>query len=483
MRKLLLATAAVLGAAPGLALAQTSTNPIQGQFISSPVGGAAANTVSNYGPGGSGTAKPTPGTIVIKLNGRVEVDMDASWQTGNALPNGSAKVNPVAFGSYMRLYPAVDGLAANGLRYGASIELRENFPGGSAQTTPAMSPAPSGSTYTSGETVFVRRAFTYLGADNVGIIRFGQGDGVIGMLDNGTFSSQGWDAGAGNFNGGPLQSQGPGAGIAIPFAWLAQAGAEYGNTKVVYLSPNFAGFDFALQYAPGMGNGNSGCGGAGASPACTLTTTGSDSTRWYNQVAIGGRYQGTFGPMKLGAMAVYETAGKETLYGTPVTATTLAPTAGARSAASATSLKYDNLSFAEAALYATMSTGMGDFTASADWIGGALNGQLSMRPQGGVPEEAVVAGLLYKNGPWTLGAEAAFVNSQGDARLAGLTQRREYEAAFGGNYTPAPGLYLVAEYMYEHRHQGLYDFVAGGISGTTRDAQAQGVMFSTIMTW
>ncbi len=41
---------------------------------------------------------------------------------------------------------------------------------------------------------------------------------------------------------------------AVPWVWLTQAGAEYGNNKIVYLSPQFYGFDFGLQYAPSMGN-------------------------------------------------------------------------------------------------------------------------------------------------------------------------------------------------------------------------------------
>ena len=30
-------------------------------------------------------------------------------------------------GTYFRLYPGVDAMAANGLRYGAQAEIRENF--------------------------------------------------------------------------------------------------------------------------------------------------------------------------------------------------------------------------------------------------------------------------------------------------------------------------------------------------------------------
>src|SRR4029077_5584889 len=155
------------------------------------------------------------------------------------------------------------------------------------------------------------RAFTYLAADNAGIVRFGQTDGVIGLFDPCTFYSGCWDAGIGNFNGGQMQGNGVTGATAIPFAWLAQAGAEYGNTKIVYLSPQFYGLDFGVQYAPSMGNGFSTCTSAVAGVAlipCDSTTPGQDGTRWYNQVGVGARYQGTFGPVSLGAYAFYEAA-------------------------------------------------------------------------------------------------------------------------------------------------------------------------------
>jgi len=107
-------------------------------------------------------------------------------------------------------------------------------------------------------------------------------------------------------------------------------------------------------------------------------------------------------------MAVYETAGKESVFGTKLASGGPAKTLGNQ---------YDNLSFVEAATYWTLDTGVGKVTAAFDWIGGALNGQLAMRPVGGAPESAIVTGLLYKNGPITLGAETAWVWSQGAQQL------------------------------------------------------------------
>ena len=264
---------------------------------------------------------------MVRINGRVEADVAAvftSADRGRTATGASSgyKVNPVAVASYARLYPAFDGMAANGLRYGASFELRENMPGAGGSTTVGTA-ASSPSTNSSGQTIFLRRSFTYLASDKIGIVRFGQGDGVIGLFDNCIFTTQCWDAGIGNFNGGSVQSVSPLAATAIPFVWLAGAGAEYDNNKLVYLSPQYFGFDLGLQYAPNMGdsfqNSGLGVGCTQAGPTCISVSSGNDATRWLNQVGAGLRYQQVFGPVDFKAYGFYEIAGKEQYIGTPST--------------------------------------------------------------------------------------------------------------------------------------------------------------------
>jgi hypothetical protein len=525
MRKLLLASAAMLAAASGIASAQMA--PTQGHLISpgNPVTPSSSFNMSNaYGQPStyqgavkfSRLALPTPGTIVIHLGGKIEVDMAAIWtsastqQGGNGGILGSAKLNPITFGALFRLHPGIDGMATNGLRYGASVEIRENFPGSAAQQTAALSPAPSGSTYSSSQTLFVRRAFTYIAADTVGLLRFGSTDGVLGLFDNCTFTSQCWAASEDIFNAGQIQGQGPAGPTGIPMVWLVGAGAEYGNVKAVYLSPQFFGFDFGVQYAPSMGNGYSACasvlplGGSTsvggvitntaapttannnqAATTCNQTTTGFDPTRWYNQVGVGVRYQGSFGPVDVGAFAFYEAASKESFFGPSVSARLTTGTGGAAT----TGTRYDNLSFVSAAAYVKANLPIGSITAAVDYIGGALNGQLAMRPTGGAPEQAILTGVTFNNGPLTLGASVGFIDSQGAAQLTHVSQRHEFEVAFGGNYNLAPGLYLVGSYMYMMRHQGGFDFntgsvaVAGGKATFTRDVHGQGITLSTVVNW
>jgi hypothetical protein len=548
MRKLLMASAAILGASGSLALAQTA-HPNQGQLVAPYGAGPAANNNNNaWGtantPTGSSAAGPlstiyapnvdavpAPGTIVIRLNGRVEADVVANFTSADrgiaASPTGGSpngfKINPIGVATYLRLYPGFDGLAANGLRYGASAEIRTAFFAGTL--TPATGGTASGlngtssafvgtgsqssaSGNTSAETLFLRRVFSYLAADQAGIVRIGQTDGVVGLFDNCVFSSSCWDAGVGVFQGAFTATTAIGAsgGGGTSWPWLAQAGNEYGNAKIVYLSPQFFGFDIGVQYAPSMGNAYSDntqtnplsptvCNQASAT--CISVTSGDDPQRWYNQVGIGARFQQTFGAVDVKAYGFYETAGKEDWTNNGGSTTSLAAlkaiaaapgTQAFRNGSNANFYNYDNLSFYQAGLAVTAM----NFTAAVSYIGGRYDGQMAMDPTGGAPENALLYGLTYANGPLTAGIDLGVIDSQGDTRLVDTSQRHEVEFAVGGAYRLAPGVQLVGEYQYIQRHQGGFDFNTGalgtsspsGLAGSsTRDAHGQGFLFSTVMTW
>ncbi len=232
---------------------------------------------------------------------------------------GSAKLNPLVVDSFARIYMGADAMATNGLRYGAAFEIRQNFTG---QISNTGSSGASG--YSSLETLFVRRAFTYVAGEQWGIVRAGQADGLISIFDNGVTTFQFLPTG--NLNGGDATNFAQNA--SATFVFLAQAGNEYDNAKIVYMSPQIAGFDFGIQYAPNTSNGN-GIGGSnnplnasitgtgtGTGLGCTIANTGcpnlssgpgvQDGSRSINQAAIGVRYQGQFGPTGLLAYVVGE---------------------------------------------------------------------------------------------------------------------------------------------------------------------------------
>ena len=72
--------------------------------------------------------------MTIHLNGRVwgYVGVQGGSSSDVSLPPLATirrKVNPEQMVGYFRLYPGVDALATNGLRYGAIVEIRQNFIG------------------------------------------------------------------------------------------------------------------------------------------------------------------------------------------------------------------------------------------------------------------------------------------------------------------------------------------------------------------
>ncbi len=496
MRKLLLASAAMLGAVSAGAQAQQAT---QGQVAAPFFSGPAAQNVYNSGQALAGyegakfsaQTAPTPGTMVVRFNGRVQNWMQATASTNNSVATGAAggnfKTNAFSMGSYIRLYPGVDAMATNGLRYGATVELRQQFTGivssagaatgigGATTTAPGLSAAVgSTSTATAGQTMFVNKAFAYFAHDNFGVFRVGQATGLAHLFDpSGYASASGWDGGFGAVNGaGPLGFAATGA-FAVPYTLTDQA-TEYSNPKIVYLSPQFMGFDVGFQFAPGM-NQNVGC--VAANNVCATTTTGSDPTRWYNQFAVGARYQGSFGPVALSLSGFWEHASKEQFNTAAINHGGAARVLGTR---------YDDLDFIFVQGSLAYTSPVGLFTIGATYLTGDTNGgPLALKPTGGVKEHQIVGGVTYKNGPLSLGVQVNKTMSQGAAQLTGISQRNEFAIAAGGNYVLAPGLNIFAEYVYAQRHQGGFNFVtAASAAGTaTRDGKGQALVLGTSMSW
>ncbi|MDR3538198.1 MAG: porin [Acetobacteraceae bacterium] len=496
MRKMLLAGAAVIGAAAWqqTAYAQPASLPVsptQGAILTTPSASPPAgannnnNTATAFVPGA--VANPTPGSMVIHINGRVTTELNAGWSSidngsfpavtgagGITLsPAGNFKLQPTNITNYARIYTGVDAMAANGLRYGGAIEIRENFTG---QSSSSSSTGSSG--YSSSQTLYVRRAFGYIAADNVGILRFGQGDGLIGLYDNGITTFQFLPSS--NLGGGDLQAALP-ASTTVPFSFMSLQGNEYGNSKLVYLSPQFYGVDFGVQWAPNTANGYAngsptsygtvtGCnfGDSGCS-SLSSSTIAADGSRILNQTAVGARYQHTFGPVGLLAYGVYEFSGHANYTGPVVTT----PTNGGGTG------RFDSLSFGNAGVAVTYS----GFTVGGNWVGGAVNGAGALRPSGGSDEEGWLVGATYKSGPLVVGAVGESIDSQGSPAMVGKTQRHEYAIDAGASYVIAPGLVGWAEYLYQDRKQSGFNFVTSSPGSAYNTVQSQALELGTTVYW
>ena len=454
-------------------------NPIQGQLIAKPGATPGANNNNNaFGTAIKGaSANPTPGTLVIHFNTRVNVQWAQGWNSFMNQPAGTSRTSN-QMTSWLRFYGGADGMAANGLRYGGAFEVRTNASGASL-TPPINAPTSQAGATTNLQTLYLRRAFVYAGTDQLGIVRVGMGDGLISLMDQGRTTNQLYSPSA-NFNGSDLSTM-IGGGSAPPFVFLSGSGDEYDTQKIVYLSPNFSGFDFGLMYSPQAGNALGGCGltAATASTCANLSssTIPADGARYQNMVAAGVRYSAPVGPVGVHAYGVYSYAGHVNYNGTAVAARAAAGAA----AGSSYSGQYDNLSFGSAGMALTWQ----GVTLAANFIGGAMNGRMAARPSGGATLSAWLVGAQYKipNIPMTIGTSFASIDSQGAVAMTGLTQRHEYEYAVGGSYTLAPGMVVYADYIYQNRKQSGWNFLTGTTGVANNSVQGQGFVVGTMMTW
>jgi len=454
------------------------SNPIQGQLIGKPGATPGANNNNNsFGTARSGgSAVPTPGTLVIHFNSRVTVQWYQGW---NSLMSTSAAGTQTRtsnqMSSWMRLYGGADGMAANGLRYGGAFEVRTNFSGASL-TPPINAPTSQAGATTTVSTLYMRRAFVYAGTDQLGIIRFGMGDGLISLFDQGRTTLQTYSP-TSHFNGSDLSTN-IGGNSAPPFAFLSGSGDEYDTQKIVYLSPNFSGFDFGLAYSPSAGNSLAGC-GLVASTCSNITTsaTSADGARFKDMINAGVRYSGTVGPVGVHAYGVYTYAGNVNYSGSVATARVAA---GAPAGSGYTG-QYDALNFGSAGVALTYE----GFTLGANFLGGSVNGRMAAAPSGGSGTTAYLVGAQYQipGIPMVVGGVFMSVDSQGAVAMTGLSQRKEYAVSFGGSYTLAPGMVLFADYLYQNRKQSGWNFASGTAGAANNSVQGQGVVFGTQMTW
>jgi predicted porin len=508
MRKLLLASAAVLGVMTGM----TETGFAQ----SSDDSGQAAT--------------PAPGTITVRLNGRFrfyagiqsESDKEASYYydptTGTAretpfyqsaygatvnAKTGAITAAPATkqfnktggyqFLSYARLYPGFDGVAANGLKYGASLEIRQdNNAGAGGGVYGSNSQESRAKGY-----LYFRREWGYIGTDKLGTIRVGATDGPSGLFMVGNFENfndGGWNGDVTAFINGNAQ-------ITWPFA---DVGNLYTTEKVVYLSPQFYGFDVGLAYEPNTsnvnGDGSTGCnapsslggsfigsgpGVSGAGCSQLSSTSTSDYRRRRNTFDIAARYRGTFGPVGLAAFINYIGGGRVADSGNVTT--TINATTGSATDVITSRLGYKGLNVGVGGLAVTYA----GLTVGGMVQGGAVNGQWAAQPKGEPDSFAWLVGASYTYGPLIVGAsyyDYIDANAQTPANSATIGRERTLGVAAGGTYSLAPGVALFLSYLWGQKHQRGYDYLVGAaapanVPGLHNTMNSQVITLGTSFTW
>jgi outer membrane protein OmpU len=393
----------------------------------------------------------SPGTFTVRLNGRV------NWYAGieaSSLDNNSSTGNKTAttnFLGYLRLYPGFDGVAANGLHYGAAAEIRTNGAG-----------AGSDEVGSSSETLFVFQAYGYLSLPKFGQISFGQENGPSTIFETGTF--EGFNDGGWN---GDIEGMIPTAANPVYPYPDSDPANDQATDKIVYLSPTMAGFQFGIGFTPNQTAENT----FGTNPIVSSATPIVGGLP-RNLLDVGGQYTKTFGPVGVQIGVDYSTAGQVAINSTePTTIPTHYHDLNMLGAGA--TITVAGLTFGGSTYYGSYNVTDGDDN--------------QLEPDGGTNAIAWMVGAQYAVGPLIIGANFFRTTTTGDIpggvdpgsgatiTSAGLTtgQQQNDGVAAGATYTLVPGVSLFADYLYGLRQQGGYDFETGNAGTANNNTKSQ----------
>jgi hypothetical protein len=488
MRKLLLASAAALGGT--MTMASVVSAQVQTQYPYTPPAGTTVLSAPNTGTAiQTWTSNPpvSPGSYTVRLAGR----LTAYFQAGSDSVRGGGQVTtaagaaptslntkqaPYTVYEYARLYPSFDAQAANGLKYGAFLEIRQDNnkpPGGGVNGSISGSNASRGSLY-------FRRETAYIGTDQAGFLRYGATDGPSSLFITGTmenFDDGGWN---GDYSINTANTQ--------PTWPFADQGAMYSTSKIVYVSPKFFNLvDFGVAFEPNTGTvGYSQCNGTTAAPsaangysgtgcdAASSTSVTGENARRRNTIDAALRVRTAVGPVGLAGTVGY-----------------IGSTNVANNATPPAALQYQGLSVLDVGAQMTV----GGLAVGGHFTGGKINGAWQLSPQGADNSIAWIGGASYAVGPVIVGA--SYFNYMSPGAKTNLTpavvgNRTEYGVAAGGTLTLAPGAYVFLSYIYGARHQSGVDFISGTVSDansgagfvkTNNNVQSQAIEIGTQFRW
>ena len=462
MRKLLMASVAVLGASLGIAQAAevAVVNP------SLPVGTPSASTppgpaLSGFGYKQTPLAGLAPGEIVVRMELQLNLYFASGWdQTSLGSVRGD-KVQPYGILGYPRFYFGFDAEATNGLLYGTYFQIRDSNSSAAGSGT-AGSAGASGAT--TQNTLFWRNEYGYIGTAQLGIVRIGASAGPMGALLTGTFddiATGGWNGDINDWaNGASYGLQG-----SAPNWPFYDIGNEYTTTKIVYISPKFFGMlDGGFSYEPSTGTpaDTQNCNPATSTAGfinCnnqSTSTAANDLQRRRNTVEAGLRFGNVFNGVGVNASI----AG---MYGGHVLPAENNPGLGG---ATFTDIHGNTVVLKPTTSFENLGVGFGGatvtfagFTVGGAVQGGQVNGQGAALNTGGHDSFVWTIGGEYNTGPLQVGASWYTWKYQGFWTLPG--RQTDSGLLIGTSYNIAPGLNAYAEYLYGQRYKGGFDFSQG----------------------
>ncbi len=432
-----------------------------GAVALSPGWGARVVAAAELVPGqGAIIGTAAPGKAIVRLDTAILTEVGMGSGTNDtarvATPAGpvTVKENAYAMMMYARIYPAFDAQTPGGFRYGGFGEIRANSNTGAGGA--GVAGTPSGVVGTAGQrntnTLFWNRAYGYVGTDSLGLLRFGMVDGPFGLLKVGTFESFG-DGGLNRSNLGAMA--GPDANI---WYFPISISSEYSSQKLSYTSPNFAGFDFGLSFAPSTATHQGSDGSLvaiGGTARQAVSTLASDAARYTNLFEAVGRYRNTIGGVGVAASLGYMSSNKVSVAGLP----------------------REGLSIFDAG--ATVS--YAGFMFGGHVSTGTFNGTTNLAAPGAKTSTVWLLGAQYEQGPWLFGAHYLNATIPDHVTLPQLTSLRAQGAAAGVNWVWAPGAKAYVEALYISRSHPGFDLRLGDDARSS--VTAGQIMIGQVFRW
>lgn len=467
MRKILLGTTAVVGLAllapvanaqqarPAArpAAAPAAPPPLPATSVA-PTGTAASMFqtpvgITGAGPHGSDgvpnrPTTPTTSGMIVRLGGFFDFSMaNISDSADSAVaPARQGAVNNRLgrqrndFRTEAELNVYVDGLAANGMRYGAVMEFQMDNMGGRNDTA-ATGTGSNGS----GTGVDLDELYGFV-KGSWGELRFGQEDNVQGLMrvaPPGTLwlgTSSGWDE---------FVAQ-PQTGLGGNAPYLMTEFQDGGDaTKIVYLSPQFFGFDVGFSYAPQNNEGER------ADVPTSNQVFQRDRTGVMNAMAGAIRYRGTFGDF--GVRASFAGLKADSPQAGGVNIERVNP-------------RTQNLTMYSAGLLVAAY----GFQLGGEYAWGNYSGQMTGTINPNLDNsDHWILGLTYTLGAWQFGGQYGVANQDNGTNNVGkeFKDREQTYWGIGLQYTLAPGMVLFANY-----NQVRDDNILNGAAGVNNAAGA-----------
>lgn len=450
MRKILLGTTAVVGAAllaPQVASAQEAPTVRIGGYFQAYYGntqqtGTSATNVSMNTIGasdGGGATNFSAGNTGAPSGNAGLVTTAAGVTAANTSQNqqGSARLGHNDFSSDAEIHVFVNGKTANGLSYGAVLEMAFNQQEGSVRNNGRRA-------VNDKTTAFMDEMYAFISSPTLGQIRFGDEDGPMGGLMNAGFIT--------NFGSGGVYGYWENFTVR-PNRTTTSPGGLGDNTKLIYLSPQVFGFDLGLSWAFNEGTGEDvGCLNSFSSINCDRAYAITGSGVPGRSHALPGRTN------ELQAMLRWRGN---------IAGVGIAASAGMMSSQVIRNVDVfgnivKNLQSPQVYQVGLQATWQG-LTVGANYMWGNTSFFYIPIARGAKGMEQYFVGASYTFGPITVGANgfwgsyaqlpgAAGVDGVATYGGNGVPMQKRYAFSVGGNYRLAPGMDIVAEWTQHTTH-------------------------------